>query len=104
VILVTAVVVLAIFFPAVNLASNLTQAKVLCQTEYTTSCATFDQKPPTWNIQNKDVKQGETTRKMSCEQILHENKISCDCDNKVLKCTDSGSGTQDRPFGVGPGT
>ncbi len=104
VILVTAVVVLAIFFPAVFLASNLTQASTICQTEYTASCSAFGQEPPTWNVQNKEVRDGETTRKMSCAQVLAQEGISCVCENKVLKCTDSSSALQDRPFGTGPGT
>ena len=86
VILVTAVVVLAIFLPAVNIASSLTQASTICQTEYTTSCATFEQEPPTWNIQNKNVKDRETTKKMSCAEII-DKTLSCVCENKVLKCT-----------------
>jgi hypothetical protein len=91
VILVTAVVILAIFLNVIPMATGLTEATSICQTEATMSCAAYGRMPPTWNIQNREVKEGETTSKMSCSQILERANIICTgCEEKNFKCEPRG--------------
>ena len=90
VILVTAVVVLAIFFNVIPLATGLTEASSICQTEATMSCATYGKMPPTWNIQNRKVvdKDG-ITKDMSCAQVMED--MDCGgCEEKNFRCEPKG--------------
>lgn len=79
VILVTAVVVLAIFFQGVTPATGITSAKSLCMTEATMSCATYGKMPPTWNIQNRKVTENGKTVDMSCSQVMLRSGLKTDC-------------------------
>jgi hypothetical protein len=69
VIMVTALVVLAIFFPAMVPAASLADAKNLCLTKATSACAAFNTMPPDWNVVNVDVREGGTTTKNSCRVL-----------------------------------
>lgn len=80
VILVTAVVVIAIFFRGVGPATGIAEAKALCMTQATTACLTFDQMPPIWNVQNIKVT-GETSEQ-SCAQVVG---VSCTCNENKLE-------------------
>jgi hypothetical protein len=86
VIFITAVVVLAIFLNVIPIATGLTEAKAICQTEAVMTCASFGQLPPTWNVQNKKIVKDGQTRDMSCAQVMEENKLSgCTCTGKDKK-------------------
>jgi hypothetical protein len=98
VILVTALVVLTIFWRGVTPAIGIAEAKSICQTQAVTACATFGQLPPTWHVQNMRVVEGEVAGDKSCSQIMIEDTGSdCDCkeDTKVL--TGCGQGTTNPP-------
>ena len=86
VIMVTAVVVIAIFLSVVPMATSLTQASSICVTSLEVSCRTFGQNPPNWNVQTIDVTVGTTTTKKSCAQIVNDALGGCSCDptKKVL--------------------
>ena len=79
VILVTAVVVLTIFWQGMFPAVGLTEAKSLCLTQAQISCKTFQQMPPTWNVPNVKVRVGDTTETKACSQI--KGLSSCKCEN-----------------------
>ena len=88
VILVTAIVILAIFFNIIPLATGITEASSICQTEASVSCASFGQMPTTWNVQNRDVSVDGTVSKMSCSQIVKKKtgkECKCNKDKKVLE-------------------
>ena len=69
VILITAVIVLTIFWQGVTPAVGLTEAKSICQTQATVSCATFNKMPPTWNVENMKVTVDGKTSTMSCSKV-----------------------------------
>lgn len=66
VIMVTAIVVLAIFFPAMVPAAALADAKNLCLTKATSACAAFKTMPPDWNVVNVVVRTGDSSEIKSC--------------------------------------
>ena len=85
VILVTGLIVMAIFNQAASNVMPMFQAKAICQTEASGSCAGFDKLPATWNVQNKkylDEKGEETTG--SCANLFSGQE--CGCKDGVFKC------------------
>lgn len=86
IIMVTAVVVIAIFWQGVTPAIGLTEAKSLCLTQATTSCTTMNQMPPTWNVPNVKVIEGTKTETISCLQVISKEGLStCTCNNNKLE-------------------
>ena len=93
VILVTAVVVIAIFFQGITPAMGLTEAKSLCLTQATMSCATYCKMPPTWNIPNVKVTVGGKTETKACSAI--EGLVSCTCTDGKLECSAPSNALED---------
>ena len=83
VILITAVVVLVIFFQGMAPATGFAEASALCQTKLSVSCTTFGENPPDWNVQN--VKVRDSAQKLvttSCSVLVTE--CTCDKEKKVI--------------------
>ena len=95
VILVTALVVLAIFFQGVTPAMGIAEAKSICQTQAVTACSTFGQLPPTWSVQNMRVVKDGKSEDKSCSQIMSDSGYgTCSCsDKKEFTCGVQGTAT-----------
>lgn len=88
VIVVTAVVVLAIFLNVIPIATGLTEAKAICQTQAVTACSTFGELPPTWNVQSMNVIGADgKVNKQSCKQIVAG---PCECKKEEKKLIGAG--------------
>lgn len=75
IIMVTAVVVIAIFWQGITPAIGLTEAASLCQTQATISCTSMNQMPPTWYVQNMKTTRGT----LSCADL-----VAGGCGNLVI--------------------
>jgi len=78
VILIAALVILTIFGQGVTPIATLAEAKSLCISEATSTCATTGTLPITWTAPNKNV-QGEL---MSCQRVMGiecEMPTGCTC-------------------------
>ena len=78
VIMVTALVVIVIFWQGVTPAIGLTEAKSMCQTQATISCTSMNQMPPTWNVENVKIKEGSSTYTTSCSKVPGVTGQTCD--------------------------
>ena len=74
VIIVTGILVLAIFQGALAPAVGLTEAASLCQTQATLSCNSMNQMPPTWNTKNMKTTDGMK----SCAELPDIGKACSD--------------------------
>ena len=81
VILVTAIVILTMFWKGVAPATGLTDARSLCMTQLSTSCSMTGREPPTWNIQNIRVTENGRTYTTSCSVAAP----GCRCNPKTKK-------------------
>lgn len=108
VILVTAVIILAIFWQGVTPAMGIAEAKSICQTQAAVSCATFVQMPPTWSVDNMRVSGDGKAETKSCAQIMTDEgygTCSCNKDTRELDCTGKGTAApQNQPANPPPGT
>lgn len=85
VILVTALVVLTIFWQGVTPAMGIAEAKSICQTQAVTSCTTFGQMPPTWHVENMKVLEGGKAVTTSCSNVPNIGGQTCDYYIEVKK-------------------
>jgi len=85
VILVAALVVITIFGGGVQQVASIAQAKALCISQASASCAATGQMPPNWRAKSVRLPDGEL---VSCyEAVIRDGTQDCVCNHETRKLT-----------------